>query len=66
MANFMAIFPISPGVSKKLKRSHMNSMSSVDDDVESVESEENLSGYYRTAPGGGLQAWPTDPHGEPG
>ncbi|XP_055884977.1 nuclear factor 1 X-type-like isoform X2 [Biomphalaria glabrata] len=31
---------------KKLKRNHINSMSSVEDDVESVEGEENLSGYY--------------------
>jgi nuclear factor I len=39
---------------KKLKRNHMNSMSSVDDDVESVEGEDNLSSYYTKVPGGVL------------
>lgn len=49
---------------KKLKRNHMNSMSSVEDDVESVEGEENLSGYYSK---GGLahQSWQGE-HMEPG
>ncbi|KAH9491988.1 hypothetical protein Btru_026642 [Bulinus truncatus] len=44
---------------KKLKRNHMNSMSSVEDDVESVEGEENLSGYYSK---GGLShpSWQSD------
>ncbi|RUS89856.1 hypothetical protein EGW08_002386 [Elysia chlorotica] len=53
---------------KKLKRNHINSMSSVEDDQESVEGEENLSGYYTKGPGGGLQhhqAWHQD-HMEPG
>ena len=53
---------------KKLKRSHINSISSVDDDGESVESEENLSGYYSKAPGGGLQPqhWQPGEHIESG
>ncbi|GFS18148.1 nuclear factor 1 [Elysia marginata] len=53
---------------KKLKRNHINSMSSVEDDQESVEGEENLSGYYTKGPGGGLQhhqAWHQE-HMEPG
>ncbi|XP_059154393.1 nuclear factor 1 A-type-like isoform X2 [Physella acuta] len=49
---------------KKLKRNHINSMSSVEDDVESVEGEESLSGYYTK---GSLahQSWQGD-HMEPG
>lgn len=53
---------------KKLKRNHINSMSSVEDDQESVEGEENLSGYYTKGPGGVLQhhpAWHQE-HMEPG
>ncbi|BFY99276.1 hypothetical protein BsWGS_02316 [Bradybaena similaris] len=53
---------------KKLKRSHMNSMSSVDDDVDSVEGEDTLSGYYAKSSGGSLgphSSWQAE-HMEPG
>ena len=57
---------ISGNNSKRLKRHHVSSISSVDDDGESVESEENLSGYYSKS-AGGLQphSWQGD-HIEPG